>query len=370
MTNIAQYEFIDSYEKALAFYVLQIEKSNNEFLNNLDVSSLTTNDYIYYLKYCCNVGIIINDFDFSFSFVVPFDQDNFLDSNGEFYDSIISSTHLTNTSTLPLPFFQSIFTYVELANPPEYLDSLEKYIVWLGYQMQKGGAATITIEHRTNTDNALADFLIDSRNLRLMEKKADYLNNATFPQYITDVNLGYVKISHRTNIDKNLLFRFGNFSNSVLPEISTNPQVVASTQSNISINFAFDYTEKHTRIFKPLNNKWLYGTRCTTTRSLHVKAYRQFADYASISSYHSTGGALTSTWESGTTFDSTYQLVKYQFSWLVSRSFFQSQHGKLDSRVQQSTEYLSYSSFTKIEDVVSSSSFKTVKNYVYKNLIR
>jgi hypothetical protein len=362
------YNFVDSYEKALAFTISKLEKTNNDFIQNLDTQNLISDNYIYYLKYCCNIGIVINDFNFGFSFNIPFNQEYFLNNNGEFYNSIISSNHLTTTSEIPLPFFQSIFTYIPLSNAPDYINSLEKYIVWLSYQMQEGGS-DINITHETNTNNNLSDFIIDSRNLKLFEKKSNYLLNAEYPQYDVTVNQAYLRISHSIVLDKNILFRFGNFSNSIVPEINKNPQIKYKTFNKSNVYNKIAIREKHTRIFKPLNIKHKNSTVYQTLKNKYYPIKRQFGDFAFISNFSSIGGYWEVNWKNETTFASNHNFVKYQFSWIVSTMEVTSQGGKLDSRWKSETQYYTYSTQTTISKKENTTTYKILKNYIYKNLI-
>lgn len=365
---IKQYEFIDSYEKALAFFVLRLEKTGNEFLQSLDLSNATTDDYIYYLKHYCNIGIVLNDFSFSIAFSIPFDEDYYLNQNGTFYDSIITSNESLEPVDLPLPFFQSIFTYIPLNKPPDYVNTIEKYIVWLSYQMKKGGS-DIDIIHQTNVPNEFSKFLINSRNLTLFQKKGEFLSNPDYPQYDIQIEQGFIEITHILNLDKSFLFRYGNFTNAILPEITKNPQVVLSNNTKFSIVENINNYHTKIRIFKPLGIKWKTSSVFKTIKSVKRNVYRQFADIGMISNFVSESNGYTSLWFNTSTFDSEKETVRFMFTWLVSQLKYNSEQGKLDSRIKYNTEYKIYSGVQRYNKLEKQTEYKVIKNYIYKNLI-
>lgn len=359
---------IDSYEKALSYFILKLEKTNYEKIDNLDVSNLNSSEFTNFLLYYCNIGVTLSDFNYGINFTIPFDQNNYLNSNGDFYQSILSKPIEDDLVDLPFPLFQSIYTFIPLASPPTIINDIEKYIVWLAYQCQKGGAS-ISITHHTEYPNDLSDFLIQSRNLKLLQTKADYLNNDNFPLYSNQINKAYLNINHIFNIDKNYLFRYSNFSNSILPELEDNPQIkknVPIIGKNIK---KLSILDKKYKVIKPLEIKLKLELEFSSKESV-ARIKRQFADFALDFQHNVSEGKVKHnvTFEFG--FESNSTFATRQFSNFLYSQKYSVSNGKLLYKLTYNFEYDITNSNKNIEDFHYNINYLPLKQYLYKNLIK
>lgn len=366
---INEFQYIDSYEKALSFFTLKLEKTNNEYLKSINTNNFTKNDFIYYLEHYCNVGIIVNDFNYSIGYSIPFDQNYYLNENGAFYDSIITKNESSKLLDLPLPLFQSIYTYIPLHHPPNYVDTTEKYIVWLAYQMKNGGS-DIDIIHETNIPNKLNKFLINSRNLKLFQNKSGFPENTTYPQYDIDIEKGYINITHIFNLNKNYLFRYGNFTNSILPEITKNPQIKNKNNQKIYILSGIKPNHKKYRIIKPLNIVRKNRTHFSQLKNKYIPVIRTFADIANITDFSSSGGKFNVRWNNESNYNSSFSFAKYQFTGLFYVKKYATEGGKLDARLKLDLNYNVVRRIHQKSDVKNNVEIRPIKNYIYKNWIK
>ena len=364
--TIKEYQYVDSYEKALAFFVLKLEKTNNHFLKSLDINSI--NDYEYYLKYFCNIGVKIDEFNLSLGFSIPFDYDYYINQNGNFYDSILTKNENLDLVDIPNPSFESIFTYIPLSKPPSKVNNVEKYIVWLAYQMEKA-ESDINIVNKTNPPYEFKNFLINTRNLEVFEEKSNYTSNSNYPSYDKNIDLGYINFSHIFSLNKDYLFRYGNFINAITPKLQKNPNIKEQTKNNFEIETEISKKDYKFRIIKSPIIKLIYGFEYDIKVSRKLRLIKDFADYGIKRYFSSTQGKINTTWINEQKYESTGNFVKYTFSGLFYKTKYQSTGGKLDSRPVYNSSYDISSSITKIIDVKYNVEFKTKKNYIYKNLI-